>query len=151
MVLTIFTSFQIIQAKHSEGTKNSRENPLMKIELEENRKVRVPGSVFEESFTDMSSEMEAEMEGLYLEEGSSRKDWRNLFTECHEAREIILGRIDLESALACRLVCQEWRETVNCFKKLWTKINKVISLAVVNFCTHDPIYGLKRQTLKKIT
>ena len=116
---------------------------------EKRKKVRLPGSVFEESFTDMSSEMEAEMEGLYLGEGSSRKDWRNLFTECHEAREIILGRIDLESALACRLVCKEWRETVNCFKKLWTKINKVISLAVVNFCTHDPIYGLKRQTLKK--
>ena len=149
MVLTIFTSFQIIQAKHSEGTKNSRENPLMKIELEENRKVRVPGSVFEESFTDMSSEMEAGKEGLSLGEGSSQKDWRNLYTECHEAREIILGHIDLESALACRLVCKDWRVTVNCFKKLWTKINKVISLAVVNFCTHDPIYGLKRQTLKK--
>ena len=130
MVLTIFTSFQIIQAKHSEGTKNSRENPLMKIELEENRKVRVPGSVFEESFTDMSSEMEAEMEGLYLGEGSSRKDWRNLFTECHEAREIILGRIDLKSALACRLVCTEWNETVDCYKKLWAKICKVFSIAV---------------------
>ena len=130
MVLTIFTSFQIIQAKHSEGTKNSRENPLMKIELEENRKVRVPGSVFEESFTDMSSEMEAEMEGLYLGEGSSRKDWRNLFTECHEAQEIILGRIDLESALACRLVCTEWNETVDCYKKLWAKICKVFSIAV---------------------
>ena len=102
----------------------------MKIELEENRKVRVPGSVFEESFTDMSSEMEAEMEGLYLEEGSSRKDWRNLFTECHEAREIILGRIDLKSALACRLVCTEWNETVDCYKKLWAKICKVFSIAV---------------------
>ena len=119
----------------------------MKIELEENRKVRVPGSVFEESFTDMSSEMEAGKEGLSLGEGSSQKDWRNLFTECHEAREIILGRIDLESALACRLVCMEWRETVNCFKKLWTKINKVILLAVINFSTHDPTCGLKRQTL----
>ena len=130
MVLTIFTSFQIIQAKHSEGTKNCRENPLMKIELEENGKVRVPGSVFEKSFTDMSSEMEAGMEGLYLGEGSSRKDWRNLFTECHEAREIILGRIDLKSALACRLVCTEWNETVDCYKKLWAKICKVFSIAI---------------------
>ena len=135
MVLTIFTSFQIIQAKHSEGTKHSRKNPLLKIELEDNGKVRVPGSVFEESFTDMSSEMEAGMEGQTLGEvpsqkGSSRKDWRNLFTECHEAREIILGRIDLESALACRLVCTEWNETVDCYKKLWAKICKVFSIAV---------------------
>ena len=67
------------------------------------------------------------MEGLTLGEGSRQKDWRDLFTECPEAQEIILGRIDLESALACRLVCKEWRETVYCFKNLWTKINKVIS------------------------
>ena len=78
----------------------------------------------------MSSEMEAGKEGLSLGEDSSQKDWRNLFTECHEAREIILGRIDLESALACRLVCTEWNETVDCYKKLWAKICKVFSIAV---------------------
>ena len=75
------------------------------------------------------------MEGQTLGEvpsqkGSSRKDWRNLFTECHEAREIILGRIDLESALACRLVCTEWNETVDCYKKLWAEICKVFSIAI---------------------
>ena len=96
----------------------------------------------------MASEMEAEMEGLTLGEGSRQKDWRDLFTECPEAQEIILGRIDLESALACRLVCQEWRETVNCFKKLWTKINEVFSLAVFNFCTHVPI-AFKANIAKK--
>ena len=84
-------------------------------------------------------------QGLSLGEGSSGKDWRNIFTECHEAREIILGHIDLESALACRLVCQDWRETVNCFKKLWTKINEVFSLAAFNFCTHDPIHSVKNR------
>ena len=101
--------------------------------MKENGKVRTPGSAFEEALTDLSSEMEAGMEGLSLDEGSSRKDWRNLFTECHEAREIILGRIDLESALACRLVCKEWRETVNYYRKLWAKINKVFSIAIYLF------------------
>ena len=149
VLMCFFISFQIIQAKNSDSPSQDRKSS-QKNQLKENRRVGRQLSVLEEALTiSYSSEMEAGMEGLPLGEGSSQKGWRNLFTECHEAREIILGRIDLESALACRLVCKEWRETVNCFKKLWTKINKVISLAVVNFCTHDPIYGLKRQTLKK--
>ena len=81
----------------------------------------------------MSSEMEAKMESLSLGEGSSQEDWENLFRKCPEAREIILGRIDLESALACRLVCKEWRVTVNYYKKLWAKINEVFSIAF-NLC-----------------
>ena len=74
---------------------------------------------------DISLEMETEMEGLTLGEGSSQKDWKNLFRKVPEAREIILDSIDLESALACRLVCKDWRVTVNYYKKLWAKINKV--------------------------
>jgi len=74
----------------------------------------------------MSSEMEAKMS---VREGSSQEDWESLFRKCPEAREIILGRIDLESALACRLVCKEWRVTVNYYKKLWAKINEVCSIA----------------------
>ena len=77
----------------------------------------------------MSSGMEAKMEILSVRESSGQEDWENLFRKCPEAREIILGRIDLESALACRLVCKEWRVTVNYYKKLWAKINKVCSIA----------------------
>ena len=80
--------------------------------------------------TDKSSEMEAPMEGLTLEEGSSQEDWENLFTKCSDARAIILDSLDLESALACRLVCKEWRVTVNHYNKLWTRINEVSSIAV---------------------
>jgi len=67
--------------------------------------------------------MEAKMESLSV--SSSQEDWESLFRKCPEAREIILGRIDLESALACRLVCKEWRVAVNYYKKLWAKINEV--------------------------
>ena len=94
----------------------------------------------------MSSEMEAGMEGLAPGEGSGQGDRenqekrekekkledlaRNLFRNCPEAREIILDRLDLDSALTCRLVCNEWRVTINRYRKLWAKINKVFSLAV---------------------
>ena len=78
----------------------------------------------------MSSEMEAAMEGLPLGDASSQEDWENLFTKCSDAREIILDSVDLESALACRLVCKEWRVTVNHYNKLWARINKVFSIAV---------------------
>ena len=94
----------------------------------------------------MSSEMVARMEGLAPGEGSSQEDRenqekrekekkledlvRNLFRNCPEAREIILDRLDLESALNCRLVCNEWRVAINCYRKLWAQINKVFSIAV---------------------
>merc|ERR1719381_272262 len=38
---------------------------------------------------------------------------------------MILDSLDLETALACRLVCKGWRGTVNRCKKLWAKINKI--------------------------
>ena len=78
----------------------------------------------------MSSEMEAGTQGQTLEEGSNEKPWEHLFTMCPDAREIILDSLDLETALACRLVCKKWREIVNCYTKLWAKINEVFSLAV---------------------
>ena len=84
--------------------------------------------------------MEAGREGLSLDKGSSHEEWENLFRKVPEARAIVLDRLDLESALACRLVCQEWRETVGGYRKLRAKINEVFSLAVFNFCTHDPIW-----------
>ena len=85
--------------------------------------------VFGEAPTNMSSEMEAKMEILSVREGSSQEDWENLFRKCPDAREIILDSLDLESAVACRLVCKEWRVTVNYYKKLWAKINEVCSIA----------------------
>ena len=105
------------------------ENPLLKIKMEETKENL---SVFEEAPADKSSEMEAGMEGLSLE-GSSQEDWENLFTKCPDAREIILDSLDLESALACRLVCKEWRVTVNYYRKLWAKINKVSSMPIYLF------------------
>ena len=86
-------------------------------------------SIFGEAPTNMSSEMEAKMEILSVREGSSQEDWENLFRKCPEARAIILDSVDLESALACRLVCKEWRVTVNYYKNLWAKINEVCSIA----------------------
>ena len=78
----------------------------------------------------MSSEMETKVEDGSCGKGSSQEDWENLFRKCPEAREIILDSVDLESALACRLVCKDWRVTVNYYKNLWAKINKVFSIAV---------------------
>jgi len=68
--------------------------------------------------------MEAEGEGLSHEEGSSQENWKYLFEKCPEAHQIILDRMDMESALACRLVCKDWRVTINNYKKLWANINK---------------------------
>ena len=76
-----------------------------------------------------SSGMEAKMEDRTLGEDSRKKGWKDLFRTCPEARGIILDRIDLESALACRLVCKDWRDTVNNYKKLWAEINQVFSKA----------------------
>ena len=77
-----------------------------------------------------SSEMEAKMEVQYLGESSRKEDWKDLFRKCPEAQKIILDRMDMESALACRLVCKDWRNTVNYYKKLWAKINKVFSITL---------------------
>ena len=74
-------------------------------------------------------DMSSKMEGLSLGEGSSHEDWENLFKKVPEARAIILDSVGLESALACRLVCKEWRVTVNYYKKLWAKIKEVCSIA----------------------
>ena len=87
----------------------------------------------------MSPKLEAKMKSLSLGQGSSQEDWENLFRKVPEARAIILDSIGLESALACRLVCKEWRVTVNYYKKLWAKINKVCSIALCVFilsCQH---------------
>ena len=126
LMMSSLISFQIIQSENSEGASQGR-NPLQQIEMEETTgKSGRQLSVFGDAPEDRSPEME----GLSLGEGSSDEKWRNLFTKCPEAREIILGRIELESALACRLVCREWRETVNRYKKLWGKVKEVFSIAV---------------------
>ena len=121
----IFYLFPDYSSKEfSQGRKPSPENRIGR-----ERKSRS----LKKHLTNMSSEMEAEMEGLSLGEGSSQEDWENLFRKVPEARAIILDSVDLESALACRLVCKEWRKTVNYCRKLWTKINKVCSTALYVF------------------
>ena len=47
---------------------------------------------------------------------SSVKGWSDLFIKCPDIGEAILGPLDVESALACRMVCTEWRHLVNNFK-----------------------------------
>ena len=124
LMMSSLISFQIIQAKNSEGASKSRQKTLS---WKSNWKSQI--SAFEEALTDMSSEMEAGMEGLALE-GSSQEEWENLFRKCPEAWEIIVHSVDFETALTCRLVCKKWRETVNRYRKLWAKIIKVFSIAV---------------------
>ena len=139
----VLISFYLFPDYSSKEFRQGAENPPLKIELEETGRVRFQSYKKRDS---MSSEMEAGMEGLAPGEGSGQGDRenqekrekekkledsaRNLFRNCPEAREIILDRVDLETALACRLVCKEWRVTVNCYRKLWAKINKVFSIAV---------------------
>ena len=139
----VLISFYLFPDYSSKEFSQGAENPLLKIELEETGRVRFQSCKKRDS---MSSEMVARMEGLAPGEGSSQEDRenqekrekenklegfaRNLFRNCPEAREIILDSLDLETALACRLVCQEWRETVNYYKKLWVKIKEVFSIAV---------------------
>ena len=84
-------------------------------------------SVFGGAPTNMSPKLEAKMKSLSLGQGSSQEDWENLFRKVPEARAIILDSVGLESALACRLVCKDWRATFNKYKKLWAKIKKVFS------------------------
>ena len=50
----------------------------------ERKSHRAPGSVFEEAPTDMSSEMEAGMQDLTLEEGSNEKPCEDLFAKCSD-------------------------------------------------------------------
>ena len=47
---------------------------------------------------------------------SSVKGWSDLFIKCPDIGEAILRPLDVESALACRMVCTEWRHLVNNFK-----------------------------------
>ena len=81
MVLISFYLFSDYSSKEfSQGRKPSPENRIGRERKSQSLKKHL---------TNMSSEMEAEMEGLTLGEGSRQKDWRDLFTECPEAQEII--------------------------------------------------------------
>ena len=128
--MSFFISFQIFQEKSSDSASQDRKTSR-KNQIEREQKSR--GASFQslkKHLTDMSLEMEARREGLSLDKGSSREKWENLFRKVPEAHAIILDSLDLESALACRLVCKEWRVMVNCYKKLWEKVNKVLSITV---------------------
>ena len=49
--------------------------------------------------------------------------WSDLFTKCQDIGDAILQCLDVESSLACRLVCKDWRYVVNNFKPLWSELN----------------------------
>ena len=49
-------------------------------------------------------------------------NWSHLFSSCPDIGDSILQNLDIESSLACRLVCQDWRQLVNKFKPLWQKL-----------------------------
>lgn len=55
---------------------------------------------------------------------ASVKGWSDLFIKCPDIGEAILQPLDVESALACRMVCTEWRHLVNNFKPVWRKFYK---------------------------
>jgi len=50
------------------------------------------------------------------------KKWKDLFKEGYEVAEMVLGLIDIESFLACRLVCRDWRSAVNTFQPKWREV-----------------------------
>ena len=55
---------------------------------------------------DMSSEIEGEMQGLILEEGSSQADWENLFKKCPDARDQECPEVTATKPLV-KLYCYE--------------------------------------------
>jgi len=53
------------------------------------------------------------------------KKWKDVFqVTVKEVTETILGSLDYETFLACRLVCQDWRKAVNKYHPMWRKIKK---------------------------
>jgi len=54
---------------------------------------------------------------------NATKAWKDIFQVTpHEVTRAILGSLDNETFLACRLVCQGWRSAVNRYKPKWEKI-----------------------------
>jgi len=51
-----------------------------------------------------------------------RKTWMDIFNEGHGVTRSILGALDHETFLVCRLVCQGWRQAVNRYKPTWKEI-----------------------------
>jgi len=50
--------------------------------------------------------------------------WQTLFLKYPTVGDIILQHLDSESALACRLVCKDWRPFINTCRPLWDKIRR---------------------------
>jgi len=48
--------------------------------------------------------------------------WSDLFIKCQDIGDAILQNLDVESSLACRLVCKDWRYVANNFKPLWCQL-----------------------------
>jgi len=65
---------------------------------------------------------EASLKCVGSEGKSGFKKWKDLFREGYEIAEMVFGLIDIESFLACRLVCQDWRSAVNIFQPKWREV-----------------------------
>jgi len=63
---------------------------------------------------------------------SGFKKWKDLFKEGYDIAEVVFGLIDIESFLACRLVCQDWRSAVNTFKPKWREVKGTTLMKAVN-------------------
>ena len=60
-----------------------------------------------------------------LQDPNRDKTWKDLFQVTpHLVTKTILGSLDHESFLACRLVCQGWRRAVNTYKPTWNEIKE---------------------------
>ena len=60
------------------------------------------------------------------------KKWKDLFKEGYDIAQMVFGLIDIESFLACRLVCQDWRSAVNTFKPKWREVKGTSLMKAVN-------------------
>ena len=65
---------------------------------------------------------EASLKCVGSKDKSGFKKWKDLFKEGYEIAEMVFGLIDIESFLACRLVCQDWRSAVNTFQPKWREV-----------------------------
>ena len=65
------------------------------------------------------------------EDSALRKTWKDLFNEGYEVSSRIFSCLDIESFLACRLVCHDWRPAVNRYKAKWQEIKAMPLLKAI--------------------
>ena len=61
------------------------------------------------------------------------KTWKTLFHEGHEISDLIFSLLDIESFLACRLVCKDWKQAVSTYRPKWREIKETPLVKAVKF------------------